>query len=76
VAPAAAGLKSWATYLASPFLGVASENNPEGYDVDDPIAEDDEGWVPVNVETVECEIPVKIWPGDTAFKVVDVVFEV
>lgn len=34
------------------------------------------GWKDVRVETVECEIPIKVWPGNTAFKASDVVFTV
>ncbi|KIY44985.1 Rgp1-domain-containing protein [Fistulina hepatica ATCC 64428] len=34
------------------------------------------GWRPLQVETVECEVPVKVWPGNTVFKAVDVVFDV
>ena len=36
----------------------------------------DDGWRPVRVETVECELPIKVWPGNTAFKALDVVFDV
>jgi len=78
--PMGSGLKSWATYLASPFLGAPETyedgNNGKNYDVDDPVAENDEGWVAVKTETVECEVPIRVWPGNTAFKAADVVFEV
>lgn len=75
------GLRSWATYLASPFLGASPDNYEDGteagdYDGGDPIAEGDEGWTAVKVETIECEVPIKVWPGNTAFKAADVVFEV
>ncbi|KAJ4485253.1 Rgp1-domain-containing protein [Lentinula aciculospora] len=33
-------------------------------------------WQEVKLETVECEVPVRVWPGNTAFKPVDVVFDV
>ena len=36
----------------------------------------EEGWREVRVETVECEVPIIVWPGNTAFKVSDVVFNV
>lgn len=36
----------------------------------------DDGWRNVKLEMVECEVPVRIWPGNTAFKAMDVVFEV
>lgn len=34
------------------------------------------GWKEAKMETVECEVPVKVWPGNTIFKPVDVVFDV
>ncbi|PPQ84542.1 hypothetical protein CVT25_007612 [Psilocybe cyanescens] len=36
----------------------------------------EEGWKDVKLETVECEVPVKVFPGNTAFKALDVVFDV
>ncbi|KAK0472844.1 hypothetical protein IW261DRAFT_1660353 [Armillaria novae-zelandiae] len=33
-------------------------------------------WKAIKVETVECEVPVKVWPGNMAFKALDVVFTV
>ena len=36
----------------------------------------EEGWRDVKVEMVECEVPVRVFPGNTAFKALDVVFEV
>ena len=36
----------------------------------------EEGWRAVRLETVECEVPVKVFPGNTAFKALDVVFDV
>jgi len=36
----------------------------------------EEGWSEVKVETVECEVPVSVWPGNTAFRAADVVFDV
>ncbi|KAF6742880.1 Rgp1-domain-containing protein [Ephemerocybe angulata] len=36
----------------------------------------EEGWRNVKLEMVECEVPVRVWPGNTAFKAMDVVFEV
>lgn len=35
-----------------------------------------EGWRELVVERVECEVPVKVWPGNTAFKAAEVVFDV
>ncbi|KAG5718894.1 Retrograde Golgi transport protein RGP1 like protein [Termitomyces sp. T112] len=36
----------------------------------------EDGWKDVRMETVECEVPVRIWPGNTAFKAADIVFDV
>ncbi|GLB36773.1 putative rgp1-domain-containing protein [Lyophyllum shimeji] len=36
----------------------------------------EEGWKDVKLETVECEVPIKMWPGNTAFKAADIVFDV
>jgi hypothetical protein len=36
----------------------------------------DGGWKDIKVETVECEVPIKVWPGNTVFKATDVVFDV
>ncbi|RXW21086.1 hypothetical protein EST38_g4752 [Candolleomyces aberdarensis] len=36
----------------------------------------EEGWRHVKLEMVECEVPVRVWPGNTAFRTMDVVFEV
>jgi hypothetical protein len=35
-----------------------------------------EGWREVKLETVECEVPVKVFSGNTAFKALDVIFDV
>jgi RAB6A-GEF complex partner protein 2 len=34
------------------------------------------GWADIRMETVECEVPIKVWPGNTIFKAIDVVFDV
>jgi hypothetical protein len=36
----------------------------------------EEGWKEVRLETVECEVPIKVFPGNTAFRALDVVFDV
>ena len=36
----------------------------------------EEGWQDVKLEMVECEVPVRVFPGNTAFKALDVVFDV
>ncbi|EIW86174.1 Rgp1-domain-containing protein [Coniophora puteana RWD-64-598 SS2] len=36
----------------------------------------EKAWVEVRAETVECEVPIAVWPGNTAFKAMDVVFDV
>lgn len=36
----------------------------------------DHGWSELRVETVECEVPIAVWPGNTAFRPLEVVFDV
>lgn len=36
----------------------------------------EDSWNEVILETVECEVPVRVWPGNTAFKPADVMFDV
>ncbi|KAF5376951.1 hypothetical protein D9615_007252 [Tricholomella constricta] len=36
----------------------------------------EEGWKDVRLETVECEVPIRMWPGNTAFKAAEIVFDV
>ncbi|KAI6096233.1 Rgp1-domain-containing protein [Pisolithus croceorrhizus] len=38
--------------------------------------EKERGWKEVKVETVECEVPIRVWPGNTAFNAMEVVFDV
>ena len=71
------GLRSWASYLASPFTGAGTERYRDGGELDEEDErEAEEEWSTVKVETVECEVPIKVWPGNTAFKASDVVFNV
>ncbi|KAF8638674.1 hypothetical protein AX17_002019 [Amanita inopinata Kibby_2008] len=35
----------------------------------------EEGWTEIGIEMVECEVPIRVWPGNTAFKAAEVVFE-
>ena len=71
------GLRSWASYLTSPFTGAGTERYHDGDGLDEEDErEAEEEWSTVRVETVECEVPIKVWPGNTAFKASDVVFNV
>jgi RAB6A-GEF complex partner protein 2 len=83
--------RSWASLFASTFLGM-SEGGDEGvhHDGDEALTDEDdaddggevdlgageEEWREIAVETVECEVPVMVWPGNTAFRPEDVVFDV
>ena len=80
---------SWASYLASTFLSVSEGAFHDGDDVltdeedgeglaegEVDIGAGEEGWRELVVETVECEVPVTVWPGNTAFRPEDVVFDV
>jgi hypothetical protein len=81
---AAPQTRSWVSLLTSTFLGMSEggfhdgdeeprDDNMEG-EVDPGAGE--EGWREVAVETVECEVPVMVWPGNTAFRPEHVVFDV
>lgn len=71
------GLRSWASYLASPFTNPGSERYHDGDELDEgDEREVEEEWSTMKVETVECEVPIKVWPGNTAFRASDVVFSV
>ncbi|KAI9460135.1 Rgp1-domain-containing protein [Lactarius psammicola] len=80
---------SWASFFTSTFLSVSEggfhdgdealtdEEDGEGLaegEVD--MGAGEEGWRELAVETVECEVPVTVWPGNTAFRPEDVVFDV
>ena len=71
------GLRSWASYFASPFASSGSGRYQGGDELDEgDESEVEEEWSTVGVETVECEVPIKVWAGNTAFKASDVVFDV
>lgn len=48
----------------------------EDIDEEERERDQEEDWKEVKVEMVECEVPIKVWPGNTAFKATEVVFEV
>ncbi|KAI0078498.1 Rgp1-domain-containing protein [Panus rudis PR-1116 ss-1] len=72
---------SWMSYLASSILGASEIGYHDGDEEDEEesggsetVGEEDE-WRELKVEMVECEVPIKVWPGHTAFKANEVVFE-
>ena len=74
---------SWMSYLASSLLGPSNAGYHDGdEDLEDADGEDgddvgpEEAWRDLKVEMVECEVHVKVWPGNTAFKATEVVFDV
>lgn len=74
---------TWSQFFMTSFLGTGER---EYHDGDEEVEEeeevpktrggDEDEWRDVRVETVECEVPIKVWPGNTAFKAMDVVFDV
>lgn len=36
---------------------------------------EEEDWRELKIETVECEVPIKVWPGNTAFRAPEIVFD-
>jgi RAB6A-GEF complex partner protein 2 len=67
--------QGWAAFLAASILGSAEEEE-EAVEEEEEDEEEEEGWRAVRVETVECEMPLRVWPGSTAFKTMEVVFDV
>lgn len=72
---------TWTQFLVSSFLGTAEREYHDGdEEVEEeepkPKGDDEDEWTDVRVETVECEVPINVWPGNTAFKAMDVVFDV
>lgn len=73
--------QSWTSFLASTFLGSTEpvnqyHNGDEGLEDEEQEEYSEEDWREVKVEMVECEVPIKVWPGNTAFKASEVVFAV
>lgn len=73
--------QSWTSFFTSALLGSTEPFNQ--YHDGDEEEEDgeqrsgrEEDWREVNVEMVECEVPIRVWPGNTAFKATEVVFEI
>lgn len=77
---------SWVSYFASALLGASEtgyhdgdediEEDGDGLEEDGEMWGSEEDWKDVKVEMVECEVPIKVWPGNTAFKATEVVFDV
>ncbi|TCD68602.1 hypothetical protein EIP91_010393 [Steccherinum ochraceum] len=84
-----ASSSSWMSFLTSTLFGSSEtpyHDGDEGID-----SEEDElgggsreletwgveeDWREVRVEMVECEVPISVWPGNTAYKAAEVVFDV
>ena len=59
---------SWAA-IFSPFArGTYNDGDKED--------EEDEDWAEMSVETVECTVPLRVFAGNTAFRALEVMFEV
>ena len=79
---------SWVSYFASSLLGPSNVGYHDGdEDLEDEEAEaaaaaeadelgPEEAWRDIKVEMVECEVPVRVWPANTAFKATEIVFDV
>jgi len=77
---------TWAQFLVTSLLGSGEREYHDGDEEEEERDGDGDGseakeieeteWRDVAVETVECEVPITVWPGNTAFKAMDVVFDV
>ncbi|KAH0838701.1 Rgp1-domain-containing protein [Lanmaoa asiatica] len=70
---------TWTHFFVTSFLGVGEREYHDGDEEeveDEPKARggDEDEWNEVRVETVECEVPINVWPGNTAFKAMDCCF--
>ena len=70
--------QSWTSFLSSTFLGSSEPlvryHDGDEDDEDDELAAEGE-WRELEAEMVECEVPIQVWPGNTAFKASSVVIE-
>ncbi|OCH94164.1 Rgp1-domain-containing protein [Obba rivulosa] len=83
VPPTPSTAKSWMSFFATSILTPSNIDYHDGDEEleEEPEEEDDETgieeeWRDVKAEMVECEVPITVWPGNTAFKATEVVFEV
>jgi len=86
--PQLAASSSWVSFLTSTLFGSSEtpyHDGDEGIDEDEEVEEvgremgvwgGEEDWRGVRVEMVECEVPIGVFPGNTAYKASSVVFDV
>lgn len=82
------GTLGWVSYFAASLLGPSNAGYHDGDEEldDDDMYQDGPGldyyagsedeWRDVKVEMIECEVPIRVWPGNTAFKATQIVFDV
>ncbi|KAH7104289.1 Rgp1-domain-containing protein [Auriculariales sp. MPI-PUGE-AT-0066] len=81
-APMSASLRSpmtpstWTAMLTSPFTATGATPRDWGVGVVNTLASQRGMGNEWRMETVECEVPVRVWPGNTAFRPADVIFDV
>lgn len=74
--------QSWTSFLSSALLGTSEPTMSHMHDGDEDLDEEDDelitegDWREVRAEMVECEVPIRVWAGNTAYKASEVVFEV
>jgi len=69
----------WTQFLMTSLLGSGERGYHDGDEEDGQErgwTEEEDGWQEITVETVECDVPITVWPGNTAFKAMEVVFDV
>lgn len=71
--PPSSRLGVW-TAMMNPFLTGSYHDADEGEDSDS--ESESSGWAEMGIETIECVVPVRVYPGNTAFRALEVVFEV
>ena len=69
-------LKTSSSWTAAIFNAFASATYHDADEEDDDDEEDDGEWAEMRAETVECLVPIRIFAGNTAFRAMEVMFEV
>lgn len=64
---------SWTAAILNAFAS-ATYHDADEQESDD--GEDDKEWAEMSAETVECLVPIRVFAGNTAFRAMEVMFEV
>ena len=69
-------MKSPNSWTAAIFNAFASATYHDADEQEDDDEQDDGEWAEMSVETVECLVPISVYAGNTAFRAMEVTFDV